>query len=154
MDNKTKYDRTVVGKDGREAVVDVYDVLKAFNVQCPARQHALKKMLCAGLRGKGDELQDLREAILATERSVELAGGVNGLKMEGSPLEQAIAVVSMLNDRQTAYFFERLRDYVSENSNAWSVLTVAHRLYQSLPGSATAKMINTKLRDLVEKLDD
>lgn len=43
--------------------VDVYAVLEAFQVTCPARQHALKKLLCAGLRGKGSQLQDLEEAI-------------------------------------------------------------------------------------------
>ena len=36
--------------------VDVYSVLEAFDVRCPARQHAIKKLLCAGLRGKGGEL--------------------------------------------------------------------------------------------------
>jgi hypothetical protein len=53
--------------------VDVYDVLVAFNVTCPARAHAIKKLLCAGLRGKGDELQDLRESIQAIDRSIQLA---------------------------------------------------------------------------------
>jgi len=48
-------------------------VLVAFAVTCPARQHAVKKLLCSGLRGKGDELADLREAIDALHRAVELA---------------------------------------------------------------------------------
>lgn len=52
--------------------IDVYDVLVAFGVTCPARQHAIKKLLCAGLRGNGDVAQDLREAVQATERAVEL----------------------------------------------------------------------------------
>lgn len=42
--------------------VDVYRVLDAFEVACPARQHAIKKLLCAGIRGKADVLQDLKEA--------------------------------------------------------------------------------------------
>ena len=52
--------------------VDVYAVLDAFNVTCPARQHAVKKLLCAGLRGKGDALQDLKEARDAVDRAVQM----------------------------------------------------------------------------------
>ena len=64
-----KYMRTITLVDGR---ADVYAVLDAFGVTCPARQHAIKKLLCAGLRGKGDELQDLREARDAVDRAVEM----------------------------------------------------------------------------------
>jgi hypothetical protein len=64
----SKYDREI--KAG--VTVDVYDVLLAFNVQCPAMQHAIKKMLCAGLRGVKDDTQDKREAIASIERSIEL----------------------------------------------------------------------------------
>ena len=52
--------------------IDVYAVLVAFGVSCPARQHAIKKLLCAGLRGKGDELQDLHEAGDAVRRAIEI----------------------------------------------------------------------------------
>ena len=51
---------------------DVYAVLDAFNVICPARQHAIKKLLCAGLRGKGDASQDLSEALDAVSRSIQM----------------------------------------------------------------------------------
>lgn len=51
---------------------DVYAVLKAFNVDCPARQHAIKKLLCSGIRGKGDTVQDLNEAKDAIARAVQL----------------------------------------------------------------------------------
>lgn len=69
-----KYHRRIFAVDSLEQsqTVDVYNVLDAFNVECPARQHAIKKLLCAGLRGKGDSLQDLREALEATERAVAL----------------------------------------------------------------------------------
>jgi hypothetical protein len=53
--------------------IDVYAVLVAFGVSCPARQHAIKKLLCAGLRGKGDELQDLHEAGDAIDRAIQIA---------------------------------------------------------------------------------
>ena len=52
--------------------VDVYCVLLAFGVTCPARQHAIKKLLCAGLRNKGDERADLVGALAAVQRAVEL----------------------------------------------------------------------------------
>ncbi len=51
---------------------DVYAVLDAFQVTCPARQHAIKKLLCSGLRGKGDSLQDLREARDAVARALQM----------------------------------------------------------------------------------
>lgn len=60
--------------DGAKSIqVDIYCVLKAFGVTCPARAHAIKKLLCAGLRGKGDEQQDLAEAWDAVRRAMELA---------------------------------------------------------------------------------
>jgi hypothetical protein len=65
----SKYLRDVQLIDGK---IDVYAVLVAFGVSCPARQHAIKKLLCAGLRGKGDELQDLRESIDAVRRAIEI----------------------------------------------------------------------------------
>ena len=69
MSSGDKYLRKITTKDGR---VDVYDVLEAFSVTCPARQHAVKKLLCAGIRGKGDCSQDLREAQDAVVRAIEL----------------------------------------------------------------------------------
>jgi len=55
--------------DGR---ADVYAVLEAFGVTCPARQHAVKKVLCAGIRGKGGELQDLNESRDAIDRAIQM----------------------------------------------------------------------------------
>ena len=52
--------------------IDVYAVLDAFDVTCPARQHAIKKLLCAGLRGKGDVRQDLLEAADAVTRALQM----------------------------------------------------------------------------------
>ncbi len=52
--------------------VDVYCVIDAFDVRCPARAHAIKKLLCAGIRGKGDSVQDLKETIDAVLRAIEL----------------------------------------------------------------------------------
>ena len=64
----TKYLRaTPCAIDSR---IDVYAVLDAFDVRCPARQHAIKKLLCAGIRGKNNELDDLREAEDAIKRAI------------------------------------------------------------------------------------
>lgn len=66
----SKYLRAVpCSIDGK---VDVYAVLDAFAVTCPARQHAIKKLLCSGIRGKGDVLQDLQEAADAVERAIQM----------------------------------------------------------------------------------
>lgn len=55
-----------------DGCIDVYMVIEAFAVTCPARQHAIKKLLCAGLRGKGDQMQDLIEARDAITRAIQL----------------------------------------------------------------------------------
>lgn len=68
--SSNKYQRTIKG-----ITVDVYDVLKAFGVTCQARGHAIKKLLMAGQRGHKDEAQDLREAVQAIERSIQLTEG-------------------------------------------------------------------------------
>lgn len=65
-----KYQRTIKG-----VTVDVYDVMAAFGVTCQARGHAIKKLLMAGQRGHKDEAQDLREAVQAIERSIQLTEG-------------------------------------------------------------------------------
>lgn len=52
--------------------VDVYSVLQAFAVTCPARQHAIKKLLCSGLRGQKDSQQDLEEARESITRAIQM----------------------------------------------------------------------------------
>ena len=67
IEDTNKYVRTIHGVE-----VDVYDVLVAWNVTCPATQHAIKKLLMPGKRGSKDKLQDLEEAGQAIERAIEL----------------------------------------------------------------------------------
>lgn len=68
-----KYLRRIYSPDGLCFVeTDIYAVLEAFGVHCPARQHAIKKLLCAGTRGKGSEMDDLNGALAAVSRAVEL----------------------------------------------------------------------------------
>lgn len=66
--SRNKYSREIKPS----VFVDVYDTLRAFDVKCPAMQHAAKKVLCAGLRGHKDALKDKREAIQSIHRSIEL----------------------------------------------------------------------------------
>lgn len=52
--------------------IDVYDVIKAFNVTCPALQHLIKKALCTGLRVHKTREQDLKDILDSAKRAVEL----------------------------------------------------------------------------------
>lgn len=79
MSSGTKYHRVIhelaeykESPDAESSVtVDVYSVLSAFKVTNPGLQHAAKKILCAGIRGKGDLVQDLKEARDALDRAIE-----------------------------------------------------------------------------------
>lgn len=53
-------------------LVDVYEVLDAFGIDCPATAHAIKKLLCAGKRGKGDRMSDLNGAMAALNRAIDM----------------------------------------------------------------------------------
>ena len=64
---ESKYSKRI----GKE-VVDVYDVLMAFNVTNPATQHAIKKLLMPGNRGHKDKLTVLKEAYQSIARAIEL----------------------------------------------------------------------------------
>ena len=64
-----KYDRQCKG-----VVIDVYDVLQAFEVVNPALQHLIKKALCASLRGHKKREQDLVEILESAKRAIELEG--------------------------------------------------------------------------------
>ena len=70
-----KYDRKVWDKyEDRHCVVDVYRVLDAFQVTCPATAHAIEKLLCLGRngsaeRGHNDEERDLAEAAQSIEEA-------------------------------------------------------------------------------------
>jgi len=71
-----KYQRTIPVTDaaGNQCAIpiDIYSVLKAFDVRCPAIQHAIKKALMPGQRGAKSAKQDLTEAIDALRRAIEL----------------------------------------------------------------------------------
>ena len=66
----SKYLKEIKGsKDGK---IDIYAVIETFGVTCPARQHALKKLLMPGVRGGKSCVDDLGEAADAIVRAIEL----------------------------------------------------------------------------------
>ena len=81
IDIGTKYHKIVKGSlvDPKDAskgmVIDIYDVLSAFDVRNPALQHAVKKLLMPGLRGHKSVLSDMEEAHNSVKRAIELEEG-------------------------------------------------------------------------------
>lgn len=85
----SKYLRPILTTpDGK---VDVYAVLDAFEVTSQPVGHALKKLLCAGQRRKGDKLQDLREARDAISRAIQMEEAKVALASQGSRIADGIA---------------------------------------------------------------
>ena len=69
----SKYQKQFISMDGKVFRADVYRVLRAFRVTCPAVQHAVKKLLMPGQRGSKDQLQDLEEALLSVSEAIAMA---------------------------------------------------------------------------------
>ena len=66
----SKYHRTIKGVQ-----VDLYDVLVAYGVTCPALAHGIKKAMLPGQRHAKTFEQDIDEAIASLRRAKELAAG-------------------------------------------------------------------------------
>lgn len=54
-------------------LVDVYNVLKAWRVECPALQHLIKKALQPGRRGHKTLMQDMDDIVASAKRARKLA---------------------------------------------------------------------------------
>ena len=67
-DKNSKYDVEIKG-----STLDVYDVLKAWNVTNPALQHLIKKALQAGNRGHKTLDQDMDDIVASAIRARELS---------------------------------------------------------------------------------
>ena len=80
-----KYQRQVPS-----TTIDIYDILNAYKVTCPATQHAIKKLLQPGERGHKDKLTDLREALASVERAIQMAhnDSVNKVIGNGNPNQE------------------------------------------------------------------
>ena len=72
----SKYEKEFISMDGKVFSADVYRVLKAFGVVCPAVQHAVKKLLMPGQRGAKDKLQDLEEALWSVSEAIAMAQAI------------------------------------------------------------------------------
>jgi hypothetical protein len=75
---RNKYSREI--KQG--VFVDVYDVLRAFNVTDPCLSHLTKKALAGGQRGHKDLGEDLRDILASAKRAVEMYEEWSDLKAE------------------------------------------------------------------------
>lgn len=53
--------------------IDVYRVIDLFDVKHACLQHAIKKLLCAGLRGQKDQKRDVNEAIDSLNRYLQMS---------------------------------------------------------------------------------
>lgn len=78
----SKYLRTIHPADGvgEPIKVDIYSVIVAYRVTCPGRQQAIKKLLMAGLRGKGSQMEDLVGAEAALARAMDLQKEAEAVK--------------------------------------------------------------------------
>lgn len=59
--------------------LDIYRILKLYEVSDPCLQHAIKKLLCAGKRGVKNQTQDINEAMQSLKRFLEMQGEDNGI---------------------------------------------------------------------------
>ena len=58
--------------------LDIYRILKLYEVSDPCLQHSIKKLLCAGKRGVKNQTQDINEAILSLKRFLKMQEEDNG----------------------------------------------------------------------------
>lgn len=64
---QSRYHKDVSAYD----MIDVYDVLRLYEVESHPVGHAIKKLLMAGRRGAKDYRQDLQEAVDSIQREID-----------------------------------------------------------------------------------
>lgn len=64
---QSRYHKDVSAYD----MIDVYDVLRLYEVESHPVGHAIKKLLMAGRRGAKDYRQDLQEAAQSIQREID-----------------------------------------------------------------------------------
>jgi len=134
-----EYERLITNPCGSTTIaIDVYCVLVAFGVRCPAIAHAVKKLLCAGQGGIKDTVQDLIEADVAVKRAIEFArigcsdeverlrATVDEWQRVGDAIMQCVrGKPGPLSDSDVIGELERLRDKLAEyqgDHSAWEWL--------------------------------
>lgn len=92
VDVGSKYHRRIFGlsqyhPNSESVVVDVYSVMSAYEGEIPFHSgihHAIKKLLCSGIRGHKGYLTDLEEAIASIRRAIDAyQTGEHGSKHRG-----------------------------------------------------------------------
>lgn len=53
-------------------IIDFYRICKLYQVNDPCYQHALKKLLCVGIRGHKDTREDIQNIIDTMQRKLEM----------------------------------------------------------------------------------
>lgn len=66
--------------------VDIYRLLELYGVTDPCRQHAIKKLFCAGQRGGKSEAQDIQEAIDTLKRKLQMLAEDAALRESTAPI--------------------------------------------------------------------
>ena len=101
----SKYQKQFISMGGKVFWADVYRVLRAFGVTCPAVQHAVKKLLMPGQRGAKDKLQDLEEALWSVSEAIDMAraglpegGTLTGKAEPETSREDTMAMTDIASD--------------------------------------------------------
>jgi len=120
----SKYQREFISMDGKVFWADVYRVLRAFGVTCPALQHAVKKLLMTGQRGSKDQLQDLEEALLSVSEAIAMAraglpeGGTLTGKTEPEPEPETEPETESMTDQERFEFLSRILNETDYSASA------------------------------------
>src|ERR1017187_1524795 len=88
--------------------IDVYRVLALFAVTNPCLQHAVKKILCCGVRGLKDSEKDVAEAIISLQRFQEMQNEDFGPVKELAAYDEFIG----RTHAEVCQRAEQLKDYV------------------------------------------
>lgn len=139
-----KYHRTITGQSEETAVIDIYDILNAFPRDCPAQQHALKKLLCPGLRGKGSEVADLEECRDALDKAIRFAKRrAGGQAAASAPTTDTAAVRAktghqQINDGEATYMGGR---FVAERYTNEEGVVLGYRVVWSVKHPSGTRFI-------------
>ena len=72
--------------------LDVYRVISIFGVSDPCIQHALKKLLCSGVRGHKDQSKDIQDVIDTLERWKQMREEDDKVEYPPSPKDSSANV--------------------------------------------------------------
>ena len=91
--------------------LDVYRVINIFGVSDPCIQHALKKMLCSGVRGYKDQSKDIQDVIDTLERWKQM-------RKEDAEITSS-EVVSHKVSQENADIDSPVEKWYPDNSGEW-----------------------------------